>query len=188
MPQHMNRWAIDIDRDDITRAAIVAEPEAPLADSAVEVAVELFAVTANNVTYDALRSLDAALPTALIDIAGNPGVTRAVHQAFGDQLRLSLVVGKAHWDAESTGGPLPGPRQSGFFAPGRIEKRAGEWGGAELTRRMDLGWSAFIADVPALTRLDRRHGAEGALAAWREAVAGTANPRASVIVDSAARA
>ena len=83
MPQHMNRWAIDIDRDDITRAAIVAEPEAPLADSAVEVAVELFAVTANNVTYDALRSLDAALPTALIDIAGNPGVTRAVHQAFG---------------------------------------------------------------------------------------------------------
>ena len=26
----MNRWAIDIDRDDIAQAAIVAEPEAPL--------------------------------------------------------------------------------------------------------------------------------------------------------------
>ncbi len=135
------------------------------------------------VTYDAIASLDAALPTALIDIAGNPGVTRAVHQAFGDRLRLSLVVGKAHWDAESSGGPLPGPRQSGFFAPGRIEKRAADWGGDGLGKRMGAGWSAFMADVPALTRIDRRLGPDGALAAWHEAVAGTADPRASVIVD-----
>ena len=135
------------------------------------------------ITYDAIASLDATAPTALIDIAGNPGVTRAVHEAFGEQLRLSLVVGKAHWDAESSGGPLPGPRQSGFFAPGRIEKRAKDWGGEELNRRMDLGWTAFMADVPALTRIDRRTGADGALAAWNEAVAGTADPRASTIVD-----
>jgi hypothetical protein len=135
------------------------------------------------VTYDAIASLDPAMPTGLIDIAGNPGVTRAVHEAFGDQLRLSLVVGKAHWDAESSGGPLPGPRQSGFFAPGRIEKRAKDWGGDELTRRMGIGWTAFMADVPALTRIDRRTGADGALAAWHEAVAGSADPRASVIVD-----
>ena len=135
------------------------------------------------VTYDAIASLDPAVPTALIDIAGNPGVTRAVHETFGDRLRLSLVVGKAHWDAAASGGPLPGPRQSGFFAPGRIEKRAKDWGGGELNRRMGMGWTAFMADAPALTRLDRRAGADGALAAWREAVAGTADPRASVIVD-----
>lgn len=135
------------------------------------------------VTYDAISSLDAALPTALIDIAGNPDVTRAVHQAFGDRLRLSLVVGKAHWDAEGSGGPLPGPRQSGFFAPGRIEKRAADWGGDGLGKRMGAGWTTFMADIRALTRVDRRHGADGALAAWHEAVAGTADPRASVIVD-----
>jgi hypothetical protein len=40
-----------------------------------------------------------------------------------------------------------------------------------------------MADVPALTRIDRRAGADGALAAWHEAVAGTADPRASTIVD-----
>jgi Protein of unknown function (DUF2855) len=139
------------------------------------------------ITYDAIDSLDATAPTALIDIAGNPGVTRAVHEAFGDRLRLSLVVGKAHWDGESSGGPLPGPRQSGFFAPGRIEKRAADWGSNGLNQRMGLGWTAFIADVPALTRIDRRHGVDGALAAWHEAVAGTADPRASVIVDLTTR-
>lgn len=135
------------------------------------------------VTYDAIATLDAAVHSALIDIAGNPGVTRAVHDVFGDHLRLSLVVGKAHWDAESGGGLLPGPRQTGFFAPGRIERRAADWGGAELTRRMGEGWNAFMHDVPALTRIERRHGAAGALAAWREAVAGTADPRASVLVE-----
>eukprot|EP01035_Chromulina_nebulosa_P029772 gene29772-39490_t len=36
----MNRWAIDIDRDDITQAAIVAVPEAALPDGAIEVAIE----------------------------------------------------------------------------------------------------------------------------------------------------
>ena len=135
------------------------------------------------VTYDAIPSLDPTIATALIDIAGNPGVTRAVHESFGDQLRLSLVVGKAHWDAAASGGALPGPRQSGFFAPGRIEKRAKEWGGEQLNDRMAIGWTAFMADVAALTRLDRRSGADGALAAWHEAVAGAADPRASVIVD-----
>jgi hypothetical protein len=135
------------------------------------------------VTYDAIGALDPALPTALIDIAGNPGVTRAVHEALGDGLRLSLVVGKAHWDAAGAGGTLPGPRQSGFFAPGRIEKRAKDWGGEELNRLMGRGWTAFMADVPALTRIERRRGADGALAAWHEAVAGSADPRASVIVD-----
>ena len=50
----MNRWAIDIDRDDIAQAAIVAEPEAPLPEGGLEVAIDLFALTANNVTYAAL--------------------------------------------------------------------------------------------------------------------------------------
>ena len=140
------------------------------------------------VTYDDIATLDAGVPTALIDIAGNPGVTYAAHDVFGDHLRLSLVVGKAHWDAEGSGGLLPGPRQSGFFAPGRIEKRAADWGAAELNRRMGQGWAAFMADVPALTRIERRHGADGALAAWREAVAGTADPRTSVLVDLSATA
>ncbi len=135
------------------------------------------------ITYDAIATLDTSLPSALIDIAGNPGVTRAVHEAFGEALKLSLVVGKAHWDAAASGGPLPGPQQSGFFAPGRIEKRSKDWGSDGLNSKMAAGWAAFIADVPSLTSIDRRSGAAGALAAWHEVVAGKADPRASVIVD-----
>jgi hypothetical protein len=133
------------------------------------------------VTYDAVDTLPVR-PTALIDIAGNPGVTRAVHARFGDALKLSLVVGKAHWDAAASGGPLPGPRQAGFFAPGRIEKRNADWGGAGLRDRTAAAWTAFMGEVRRLSRIDRRTGGESALAAYREAVAGSADPRAGVVI------
>jgi hypothetical protein len=50
----MNRWAIDIDRAAIDRAALVDDPETPLAAGEIEVAPVLIAITANNVTYAAL--------------------------------------------------------------------------------------------------------------------------------------
>jgi hypothetical protein len=44
-------WAIDIDRDDITRAALVPDPAGPLAPGTVRVAIDCYAMTANNITY-----------------------------------------------------------------------------------------------------------------------------------------
>ncbi len=44
-------WAIDIDRDDITRAELVADPPAPLAPGQLCVRIDLYAMTANNITY-----------------------------------------------------------------------------------------------------------------------------------------
>lgn len=44
-------WAIDIDRDDITQAKLVAETAAPLAPGQVRVHLDSYAMTANNITY-----------------------------------------------------------------------------------------------------------------------------------------
>src|SRR3546814_14201272 len=44
-------WAIDIDRDDITSAALVGDAPASLAPGQIRVAIDLFAMTANNITY-----------------------------------------------------------------------------------------------------------------------------------------
>jgi hypothetical protein len=134
------------------------------------------------VTYDAVASLPQR-PTVLIDIAGNPAVVRAVHERFGDDLALSMVVGKAHWDAVDDGTqPLPGPRRTGFFAPGQIERRSSELGAAELRKRMEGGWRNFMRDVRGLTRLESRSGGDAALGAYRDAVAGGADPGVSVLL------
>ena len=44
-------WAIDIDRDDITQAQLVADPDTPLAAGQVRVHIDSYAMTANNITY-----------------------------------------------------------------------------------------------------------------------------------------
>lgn len=132
--------------------------------------------------YADVAALDHEMSTALVDFAGNAVVTRAVHDHLGRSLALSLVVGVAHWDVPRDGGALAGPRPTGFFAPARMEKRAGDWGGDVLRDRLAAGWSRFMADVRALTDIDRRDGADAALAAYRDAVAGRADPRASVVI------
>ena len=48
------RWAIEIDREDIATAAIVDDPAGALAPGEIEVRIDRFAITANNVTYAAL--------------------------------------------------------------------------------------------------------------------------------------
>lgn len=50
----MDRWTLEIDRADIRRAWLTETDEVELADGEIEVAVDLVALTANNVTYAAL--------------------------------------------------------------------------------------------------------------------------------------
>ena len=74
-----DRWAIDIDRDDIARAVLVEEHEVPLAPGEIEVRLDSFAMTANNVTYAALGKPIGLFPN-----------------------------GKGYWDFFSPGGEGPG--------------------------------------------------------------------------------
>ncbi|UVO52332.1 DUF2855 family protein [Sphingomonas sp. SUN019] len=129
------------------------------------------------VTYDAVGEIAIGGETALIDFAGNPAVAAEVAARLDESLTFAMGVGKTHWEATGEG-----PRMAFFFAPARIEKRGAEWGGDAFRAAIGESWGRFMRDVRDLTRLDRREGADGALVAYREAVTGTADPRASVIV------
>ena len=130
------------------------------------------------VLYDAIATMDAAIPAALVDIAGDSAVTAALHRHFGEALKLILIVGKAHWDA------IPGERfpATGFFAPARIEKRVVDWGAAEFRARVAAAWTHFLGDARRLFRIEVRDGAEAALDAYHEAVAGRTDPSAGIVI------
>lgn len=133
---------------------------------------------------DKVVSSDGASHVALVDFAGAPAVTRAIHTGFGDSLAIDLIVGITHWDAErGGGGPLPGPKPVGFFAPGRMEKRAADWGPPAYRRAAENAWLGFIDDARALTAIDKRAGGDAALAAYRDAVAGKVDPRVGVLIE-----
>lgn len=131
------------------------------------------------VTYDALESLDPAVPTALIDIAGDAGIAASVSSHFCVTLKLNLVVGATHWEQR---GGFGGQGRTGFFAPARMAKRSADWGGTALREKVGAAWTRFMADARNLTRLEIRDGPDAALATYRDAVAGTADPRVGVVI------
>ena len=99
--------------------------------------------------YGDLATLDPAVPTVYVDFAGNAELRRAVHTHFGDALRYSSSIGGTHWSALGSGGGLPGPRPTLFFAPAQIKKRSAPppegWGRAGLEQQMAVAWAAFVA-------------------------------------------
>lgn len=135
------------------------------------------------VDYDAIGSIEAEGTVAMVDFAGNPVATRAVHERFGDRLAIDLIVGITHWDAERSAEPLPGPRPVGFFAPGRMEKRSADWGPADFRRQAETAWLDFMPAAKRITAIDRRSGADAALSAYRDAVAGKIDPSAGVLIE-----
>ena len=132
--------------------------------------------------YDEVGTLDPTPLTALVDFAGDAAVVRAIHEQFGERLVLDLIIGITHWQSAGDTSGLPGAPRTGFFAPGRLEKRGREWGGERLRSAIGEGWAAFMPIARRLTAIDRRPGAAAALAAWEEAVAGRADPAKGVLL------
>jgi len=135
------------------------------------------------VAYDDIMTLNAGALSALVDMAGNGAVTRAVHSHFGNNLKASIIVGKSHWDADAGEAALPGPERQGFFAPGRSQKRIADWGGAAFGQKIAEAWLGFMDVAPRLARIDKRSGGEAALAAYKEMLSGRADPKAGIIVE-----
>jgi len=100
-------------------------------------------------TYDEVKTLDASVRTAYIDMSGDRPLLAAVHHHFGDQLVNSCSVGITHYESREGEDPktLPGARPALFFAPAQIRKRHKEWGAAEYQRRLGQAWQAFLAEV-----------------------------------------
>ncbi|SKB59467.1 DUF2855 family protein [Sphingopyxis flava] len=134
------------------------------------------------IAYEEVMTLPASISAALVDMAGNGAVTRMVHSHFGNNLKASIIVGKSHWDAQADNAGLPGPERLGFFAPGRVQKRIGDWGGGAFAQKMGEAWLGFMDVAPRLARPDTRAGGAAALDAYREMLSGAADPKTGLLI------
>ncbi len=100
-------------------------------------------------TYAALTQLDPAVPTLYVDFSGSSQLRRQVHEHFQDALTYDCYAGAAQTQEHISSDTqvLPGPRPKAYFAPNQIKKRNTDWGGAEVTRRINQAELSFIAQV-----------------------------------------
>ncbi|MEO5734255.1 MAG: DUF2855 family protein [Rubrivivax sp.] len=139
--------------------------------------------------YDELDAMPAATRSVYVDFAGNASLRRAVHCHFGDALAYSSSIGGTHWDALGSGRDLPGPRPVLFFAPAQVKLRSAPppegWGGAELQQRIASAWTRFIGRVKrgGWVQVIERGGAQAALQAYGEMLAGRSDAREGLMLD-----
>ena len=134
---------------------------------------------ASVLTYDAIRDL-AVKPSVYVDFAGNPEITKAVHERLGGALSRSLVVGATDWDAPRAPMSMPGPTPEFFFAPDRAAQRAKDWGAAFPGKLADAH-TAFFAAIDGKLRIERVTGAQAVTDAWRRLAAGRVAPDVGLI-------
>ncbi len=126
--------------------------------------------------YDEVDSLDAAVATAVVDMAGNGEVLGAVHHHFGDLLRHSCIVGATHRDARARAEQLPGATPEFFFAPAQIEKRSKDWGAGEVMRRAGEAFASFAEFSDTWLHVERSRGPEAVRRAYLEVLDGESPP------------
>ena len=144
--------------------------------------------------YDALESLPAHEAAAYVDFAGDAALRRRVHTHFGNALGHSAAIGGTHWQALGSGGGLPGPRPTLFFAPAQAKKRSAPppegWGAEGLNARLAEGWAAFLAAVQQgpqpWVQVVQHRGTAATEAVYRALLEGRADARDGAMVSLAA--
>jgi hypothetical protein len=146
--------------------------------------VERLGYYAHTLTYEAIASLDPAVATVFVDVAGDSRVLRRVHEHFGPALRHSCLVGATHWEGRDSGGrgPLPGVAPALFFAPSHIQKRHADWGPGGLETRIATDWSAFVADTRRWLRVEDVRGPRAMRTAYLEMLEGRTGPERGIVI------
>ncbi len=130
--------------------------------------------------YDAVDTLDAAVPSVYIDFAGSTKVRQQVHQQVTG-LTYSCSVGASHVQDLGGVGTLPGPRPVMFFAPAQGKKRVSEWGPQGLNERLVGAWEQFSTEVQSAEQpwleVQQQMGPEAAQTLFQRLLGGHSDPR-----------
>lgn len=128
------------------------------------------------VGYDDIAVLASSDPAAFVDMAGNKAVRRAVHERYGDNLKLSCMVGVSHWRDQGMEKDLPGATPTLFFAPDQIRKRSKDWGPDGVATRFAAAWRSFLEPLPNWLTVNAGSGSEDVERVYIETLEGRARP------------
>ncbi len=134
------------------------------------------------VTYDDLQSHDSGQGVILVDMAGSAEVIAALHNHYGDNLCYSCMVGVTHYDEMGSTEGLPGATPEFFFAPNQAQKRALEWGGGEMEKRIGAAFVAFREFCDSWLQVKRGYGAQAVVQGFENTLAGKVTPSDGCIV------
>lgn len=128
--------------------------------------------------YEDICEIDTERPAVFVDMAGDAGLTAAVHRQLGDQLRQSIKVGATHWEASSVAGEaLPGPEPAFFFAPAHIARRDEQWGAGVVTQRAFAASADLAREMRDQLQIRECSGADAVVDVWESLLDNRLSPQ-----------
>ena len=126
--------------------------------------------------YEEVSALDPSRRVVLADVAGRPGLTRALRTHLGAALVHEVGVGVTHQVASAAGTLAEtGPKM--FFAPDQMQKRSADWGRDRLDAAFAEAWRRFAAVAQGWVDVVGGTGPEAVRDAWLAVLGGHLDPR-----------
>lgn len=136
------------------------------------------------VTYDEVAACvpGDASAAVVVDMAGNGTTLNALHDALGDRIAYSMVVGRTHHDAPPAS-PTSGPVPQMFFAPTALAEMGSKGIDVEAFQAaMSEALHGFVDRSRTWLTVEHRYGADAAAETWREVYGGRVAPSIGRIV------
>ncbi len=130
------------------------------------------------ITYDQVAD---AVPggdsrAVVVDMAGNGPVLESLHDALGDRIAYSMVVGRTHHDAPPAA-PSSGPTPEMFFAPTALVSMNEQGVDTEgFQAAMGPALAAFIDGSSEWLAVERTHGTDASVETWADVLSGRVAP------------
>lgn len=129
-------------------------------------------------SYEQITELDASVPTAVLDFAGNAPNLGRLHYHFGPSLRYSGLVGRSRWSQRAAlPKDLPGIAPEIFAGPDQVRMRLAEWGGAAFQERLGARWHDFASFASQWLKVKYGRGVSDATRIYYDVLSGASDPR-----------
>jgi len=133
--------------------------------------------------YNDIGSLDASVPSVIVDMSGNGTTLSELHRRLGDNMLYCSNVGVTHYAENEMGPDFIRERSAMFFAPGHIQKRAAEWGPGVFEKKAFMFWRDAAIRSRSWLKFETALGMKGLEAAYRKILKGESTPDRGVIVE-----
>lgn len=134
------------------------------------------------VTYEQVESLDDSEPVVMVDMAGSAKILSDLHHHYGDNMKYSCRIGATHLEGFGPVDGLPGATPEFFFAPGHLQTRSKELGGAEFMMRLGGAYVGFRQFCDSWLCVERSYGADAVGQVYQQVLAGKADPASGQII------
>ncbi len=132
-------------------------------------------------TYEDAADLPKAASVS-VDFAGSSAILRSVHEALGDALKYSCLVGVTHVGERGGGDTLPGPAPILFFAPDHAVAAIKESGPKAFGAAVAVQWKSFLDAADGSLTIDIREGVVAAAEAFVATFKGEVDPAMGIII------